>query len=79
MHHESSHRLRPSESIVPSAWIERRGDRWRVRYRIGGRETEKRYGGSFQPQGRRRDPRRWIDGELAACRIPDLTPRRRGR
>jgi integrase len=62
---------------VASAWLERRmtdaGDpRWIVRYRLGGMDARKRYGGSF---GARRDAhtrRAWIAGELAAMRVPDL-------
>src|SRR5437868_4954928 len=64
-------------STMPSAWIRRRstraGDpRWRVEFRVGGRESRPRYAGTFP---RRQDAlarKRWIAGELAAMRIPDL-------
>jgi hypothetical protein len=37
-----------SRATMPSAWIERRGDKYRVRFRVGGHETEKRYAGTFK-------------------------------
>jgi len=61
---------------VPSAFvtrIERDGVvRFRVRYRLGGRESLMRSGGSFSTQREARARRDWIAGELAACRVPDL-------
>jgi integrase len=57
---------------VPSAWIERRGDRYRVRFRVGGHETEKRYGGTFKRLRDAERRRRWVEGELAALRVPDI-------
>jgi hypothetical protein len=57
---------------MPSAWIERRGSSWRVRYRIGGRESPKLFGGSFKRKADAETRRRFIDGELAALRVPDL-------
>ena len=57
---------------MPSAWIERRGDRYRVRYRVGGHETEKRYGGTFKRLRDAERRRRWVEGELAALRVPDI-------
>jgi integrase len=62
---------------VPSVWIDRRrtssGEaRYRVRFRVGGRETEARYGGIFKRQRDAEARRRWIEGELAACRFPDI-------
>jgi integrase len=57
---------------MPSAWVERRGDRWRVRYRVGGRESEKLFGGSFRRKADAETRRRVILGELAALRLPDL-------
>ena len=62
---------------MPSVWIRRRqtkagGTRYRVEYRVGGRESRPRYGGSF-PRKQEADARkRWIAGELAAMRVPDL-------
>lgn len=40
---------------MPSAWLEKRPakhgkTRWRVRYRLGGRESVPRFGGSFKTQ-----------------------------
>ena len=46
--------------------------RYRVEYRLGGRESKTRYGGSFRTR-RERDIRAgWIEGELAALRVPEL-------
>jgi integrase len=61
---------------MASTWIERRsssdGIRYRVRYRLGGRESARRYAGSFTTMREARARRAWIDGELAAMRAPDL-------
>jgi integrase len=57
---------------MPSAWIDRRGDRWIVRYRTGGRESKLFYGGSFKRKADAETRRRWVDGELAAMRVPDI-------
>lgn len=60
---------------MPSAWIERRtiaGDRTRyvVKYRLGGRESAKRYAGSFATRRDALARQRWVAGELAAMRVP---------
>jgi integrase len=62
---------------MASAWIERRKDadgktRFRVRYMLGGRESRKRYAGSFQTMREARSRRDWVAGELAALPVPDL-------
>jgi hypothetical protein len=62
---------------MPSVWIRTRttraGDkRFRVQYRLGGREASIRYGGSFKTQREANLRRSWIVGELAAQRVPDL-------
>jgi len=61
---------------MPSSWIIRResssGPRYLVRFRVGGRESEQRYGGSFRRQEDARARKRYIDGELAALRVPNL-------
>jgi integrase len=62
---------------MPSVWIEPRPTqdgkrRYRVRYTLGGRESSKRYGGSFRTQREAEARIRWIGGELAAMRVPDL-------
>jgi integrase len=62
---------------VASAWLSiytaRDGSkRYRVHYRTGGRESAGHYAGSFR---RRRDAllrQAWVEGELAAMRVPDL-------
>jgi hypothetical protein len=41
-------------------------------YRLGGRETSPRYGGSFKTQREALARKQWIAGELAAMRVPDL-------
>ena len=64
---------------MPSVWIERRtgerGPRWRVRYRVAGGESAKRYGGSFTRKEDALARSRWIAGELAGMRIPDVSRR----
>jgi integrase len=60
---------------VASTWIERRqtasGLRYRVRFRLGGAESVPRYGGSFPTRREALSRLRWVEGELAACRVPD--------
>jgi integrase len=63
---------------VPSSWIIPRvtrngGKRYLVRYRLGGRESAQRYGGSFRTRAEALERRRWLASELAAMRVPDLT------
>jgi integrase len=61
---------------MPSSWIVRRqtasGPRYRVLFRVGGRESAHRYAGSFQTKTDALARKRWVDGELAALRVPDL-------
>jgi integrase len=62
---------------MPSAWIERRatGDgeaRYLVRYRLGGRESSRRYGGSFRTMREARIRRDTLAGDLAALRVPEV-------
>jgi len=61
---------------MASVWIAkrpaRRGTRFRVMYRLGGREAAPRYGGPFSTMREARIRRDWIAGELAAMRVPDL-------
>jgi integrase len=59
---------------MASVWITKRGSRHRVMYRLGGRESAPRYGGSFPTRREARIRREWIRGELAARRVPDLRP-----
>jgi integrase len=66
---------------VASAWITTRttadGDkRYRVEYRLGGRSTRIRYGGSFKTKREATIRRNWVVGELAALRVPELAPLR---
>ena len=60
----------------PSVYVERRktsrGSSYRVRYRLGGRESVLLYGGSFRIKGDADARARWISGEIAAMRVPDL-------
>ena len=63
---------------MASAWIERRilkdgSTSYLVRFRLGGRETKRRHGGSFRTMREARSRREWVAGELAQMRIPDLT------
>lgn len=61
---------------MASAFIEKeeRGGvvRYRVRYRLGGRDTPKLQGGTFATLKPARARRDWIVGEMAAMRIPDI-------
>jgi integrase len=62
---------------MPSVWIERRetagGDtRYRVKYRLGGRESMHRYAGSFETRREALARSRWVAAELAARRTPSL-------
>jgi integrase len=61
---------------MPSAWIEKRelasGTRYLVKYRLGGRESARRYAGSFTTRREALARCRWAAGELAAMRVPDL-------
>ena len=62
---------------MASAWVERRsaksGVRHVVRYRIGGRESALRFGGSFRTQREARVRRDAIAGDPAALRVPNLS------
>jgi integrase len=62
---------------MPSSWIIARptkdgSRRYRVLFRLGGRESSQRYGGSFSTRHEALARKRWVDGELAARRVPDL-------
>jgi integrase len=57
---------------MPSAWLDRRGDRWIVRYRVSGRESRKFYGGIFRRKADAVSRRRVIEHELACLRVPDI-------
>ena len=61
---------------MASAWIERRngktGVRYRVEYRLGGRESSSRYAGSFRTMREAKIRRDHVAGELAALRVPQL-------
>ncbi len=63
---------------MPSSWIVTRtakdgGKRYLVRYRLGGRESAQRYGGSLRTRAEALERRRWIAAELAAMRVPDFS------
>ena len=62
---------------MPSSWILARpakaGRRYRVLYRLGGRESSQRYAGSFARKEDALARKRWVDGELSAMRVPDLS------
>lgn len=62
---------------MASAWITTRltaagRSRYRVMYRLGGRESMPRYAGSFSTKREALARKAWVLGELAALRIPDL-------
>jgi hypothetical protein len=61
---------------VASSWITTRttasgAKRYRVEFRLGGRETGTRYGGSFPTKREALLRKAWVAGELAARRVPD--------
>jgi integrase len=63
---------------MASVWIRTRptrdgGKRYRVEFRLGGREARIRYGGSFVTKREATIRAGWIAGELAALRVPDLS------
>jgi integrase len=62
---------------MASTWIIRRqrrdgGTTYRVLFRLGGRESMPKHGGSFRTMREARIRRDWIAGELAALRVPSL-------
>jgi integrase len=61
---------------LASAWITTRttsggAKRYRVMFRVGGRESAPRYAGSFSTRREAIARRAWVAGELAAMRVPD--------
>jgi integrase len=62
---------------MASTWVTTRitttGEkRYRCEYRLGGREAPTQYGGSFKTKREADERKKWIAGELAAKRVPDL-------
>jgi hypothetical protein len=61
---------------MSSAWIEKRatgsGVRYRVKYRVGGRESKALYGGTFRTMKEAKQRRDWINGELSSMRVPNV-------
>jgi integrase len=62
---------------MPSSWILTRTTkegrkRYRVLYRLGGRESRQRYAGSFSTRAEALARKKWVDGELAALRVPQI-------
>jgi hypothetical protein len=62
---------------MASSWITTRTTRagekrFRVEFRVGGRESGTRYGGSFKTKREATARQNWIAGELANRRVPDL-------
>jgi integrase len=63
--------------VSPSVYVVRRtiagGDvRWQVRFRLGGRESRPRSAGTFGTRREADTRARWVAGEIAAMRVPDL-------
>jgi integrase len=63
---------------VASVWIRTRttrdgSKRYRVEFRVGGRESRPKYAGSFKTKREANAREAWIAAELAARRVPDLT------
>jgi integrase len=64
-------------ATLASSWITRRTTtdgtaRFRVEFRVGGRESKTQYGGSFKTKREALLRKAWITGEFAQRRIPDL-------
>jgi len=61
---------------MPSSWVERRattsGVSYRVKFRTGGRESASRYAGAFTTMRDAVARKRWVDGELANMRVPQI-------
>ena len=61
---------------MASAWVARvpakSGVRYRVMFRLGGRESFPRHGGAFGTMREAKIRRDWIAGELASMRVPNL-------
>lgn len=62
---------------MASVWLKRRptasgSTRFRVVYRLGGRESRVLYAGSFPTKREALVRKAWVAGELAAMRVPDL-------
>lgn len=61
---------------MPSSWITKRRTatrgrlRYRVEFRIGGADSKHLYGGTFNTKAEALTRKKWIDGELAAMRVP---------
>jgi hypothetical protein len=65
------------DCLMASTWIRRRSTRggatrYRVEYRVGGRESRPKYGGTFKTKREAKVRRDYVAGELAALRVPDL-------
>lgn len=61
--------------VVASCWLVTRSTkhgerRYRVEYRLGGREAPTRYAGSFRTKRDANLRKSWITGELAGCASP---------
>ena len=61
---------------MASAWVTTRPtaggqSRYRVMYRLGGRESVPRYAGSFSTKREALARKAWVLGELAAMRVPE--------
>jgi len=62
---------------MASVWVRTRPTangrkRYRVEYRLGGRESKILYGGSFKTRREATARKGWIAGELAALRVPNV-------
>jgi len=63
---------------MASVWVLRRATkdgstRFRVMFRVGGRESANRYAGSFPTMREAKIRRDWVTAELAARRVPDVS------
>lgn len=63
---------------MASVWIRTRktttgAPRYRIEFRLGGRESRIHYAGSFRTRREALARRAWVVGEIAAMRVPDLS------
>ena len=70
------------ERLMASVWITTRATkagepRYRVEYRLGGREAPTTYGGSFKTRREALARKAWLASEVAALHVPDLERVRR--
>jgi len=74
----AARRTGQGDRLMPSTWISKRPtskgeQRYRVFFRIGGRDSTPRHGGTFKTKAEAQARVRWISGESAAMPVPDIS------